>query len=43
MTVYPSELYDPDLLAEMLSQIRQWIETTEGDGFLDLTHRADHA
>jgi hypothetical protein len=43
MTVYASEVYDSELLEEMRSQIRHWIETTEGDGFLDLTHRAKRA
>jgi hypothetical protein len=43
MTVYASEVYDSELLEEMRSQIRHWIETTEGDGFLDLTHRANQA
>jgi hypothetical protein len=43
MTVYASEVYDSELLEEMLNQIRHWVETTEGDGFLDLTHRAGHA
>jgi hypothetical protein len=32
-----SKLYDPDLFADVVSQIRHWIETTEGDGFLELS------
>ncbi|HST10602.1 MAG TPA: hypothetical protein VLL05_09505 [Terriglobales bacterium] len=40
LTVYASEVYDSEVLPEMLNTIRRWIETTEGDGFLDLTNRA---
>jgi hypothetical protein len=43
MTVYAPELYDPDVLGELHGRVSHWIETTEGDGFLDLTHGADHA
>jgi hypothetical protein len=37
MQVLAIKLYDPDLFAEVVSQIRHWIETTEGDGFLELS------
>jgi len=37
--VLAPELYDPDAFADVVSRIRHWIETTEGDGFLDLVHR----
>lgn len=37
MQVPAVRLYDPDLFADVISQIRQWIETTEGDGFLELS------
>jgi len=36
MQVLASKLYDPDLFADIVTQIRHWIETTEGDGFLEL-------
>lgn len=39
MQVLASKLYDPDLFAGVVSQIRHWIETTEGDGFLELSER----
>jgi hypothetical protein len=39
MLVLASKLYDPDLFVDVLNQIRRWIETTEGDGFLELVHR----
>ena len=37
MQVRAVKLYDPDLFADVLSQISQWIETTDGDGFLELS------
>jgi hypothetical protein len=37
MQVLASQLFDPDLFADVLSQIRHWIETAEGDGFLKLS------
>jgi hypothetical protein len=37
MQVLAVKLYDPDLFANVVSRIRQWIETTEGDGFLELS------
>lgn len=43
VTVYAAEVFDSELMAEMLGRIRAWIQTTEGDGFLDLTNRASHA
>jgi hypothetical protein len=41
LTVLAPALYDPDLSGYVVGRIRDWIETTEGDGFLDLTLRAD--
>ena len=38
MMLLARELYDPDLFADVVRQIHHWIETTEGDGFLDLLH-----
>jgi hypothetical protein len=35
--VLTPKLYDPDRFADVVSQIRHWIETTEGDGFLELS------
>ena len=37
LTVLASELYSPDRLPSLLRRIRHWLETTEGNGFLDLT------
>jgi len=37
MQVLVSQLYHPDRFADVLSQIRRWIETAEGDGFLELS------
>ena len=37
MQVHAVKLYDPDLFADVVSQICHWIETTEGDGFLELS------
>ncbi len=34
--VAASRLSDPYLLADVVNQIRLWIETTKGDGFLEL-------
>jgi hypothetical protein len=39
MLVLTSKLYDPDLFGGVVNQIRHWIETTEGDGFLELVRR----
>ena len=36
IVVAASRLADPDLLPDVVKQIRLWIETTEGDGFLEL-------
>ena len=36
--VFASKLHDPNLFGDVLNQIRHWIETTEGDGFLELAH-----
>ena len=30
---------DPETCAQVTDQIREWVETTEGDGFLDLVQR----
>jgi hypothetical protein len=37
MQVPAVKLYDPDLFADVVGHIRQWVETTEGDGFLELS------
>jgi hypothetical protein len=37
MQVLASKLCDPGLFADVVSHIRHWIETTEGDGFLELS------
>ncbi len=29
---------DPETCAQIVDEIRRWIKTTEGDGFLDLVH-----
>jgi hypothetical protein len=39
MILLVPELHDPDLFAEVVDRIRHWIETTEGDGFLDVVNR----
>ena len=36
MAVPPSKLHDPKLFEDVRSKIHHWLETTEGDGFLDL-------
>lgn len=36
LQVPPRMLYDPDLFTDVVGEIRRWIETTEGDGFLEL-------
>ena len=36
MQVLAVTLYNPDLFTGVINQIRRWIETTEGDGFLEL-------
>jgi hypothetical protein len=33
------EANDPDRCTSLLDRIRGWIDSTEGDGFLDLTDR----
>jgi hypothetical protein len=33
------EAVDPDRCQNLVSQILKWIDSTEGDGFVDLTHR----
>ena len=33
------EAVDPDRSQNLVSQIRQWINSSEGDGFIDLTRR----
>jgi len=38
--VFAPELARPAGLNGILGQIRNWIETTEGDGFLDLASRS---
>ena len=39
--VFPAAVaLDPETCAEVIDEIREWIETTEGDGFLDLVHRS---
>lgn len=30
------DAYDPDSAPQIANRIRQWIESTEGDGFIDL-------
>lgn len=37
MHVPAPKLYDPGLFTDVVIQIRRWIETTEGDGFLELS------
>jgi hypothetical protein len=37
MQVLTLKLYDSDLFADVVGQIRHWIETTEGNGFLELS------
>ena len=37
MQVPARKLYDPRLFTEVVGEIRHWIETTEGDGFLELS------
>jgi hypothetical protein len=39
MLVPLPEAVDPDRSQKLVSQIRQWIDATEGDGFVDLTQR----
>jgi hypothetical protein len=37
--VFPAAVaLDPETSAQVIDQIREWIETTDGDGFLDLVH-----
>ena len=35
MSVLAAKLNDPDLFAGVVSNIRHWIETTDGEGFLE--------
>jgi hypothetical protein len=37
MQMFARKLHDPGWFADVVSQIRRWIETTEGDGFLELS------
>jgi hypothetical protein len=37
VTVNCHDAHDPDKCSHLLDKIRVWIETTEGDGALDLT------
>jgi hypothetical protein len=39
MQVPARKLHDPGLFTDVVSRIRHWIETTEGDGFLELSER----
>src|ERR1700716_2873815 len=37
--VFPAAVaLDPETSAQVIDQIREWVETTDGDGFLDLVH-----
>jgi hypothetical protein len=37
--VFPAAVaLDPETCAQVIDQIREWIETSDGDGFLDLVH-----
>ena len=38
MVVPPSKLHDPKLFEDIQIKIHEWLETTEGDGFLDLVN-----
>jgi len=38
MLVLASTLRDPVLFGDVLNHIRRWVETTDGDGFLELEH-----
>jgi hypothetical protein len=37
MQMFARKLHDPGWFTDVVSQIRRWIETTEGDGFLELS------
>lgn len=37
MQVLAAKLFDPDRLVGVISQIRHWIETSDGNGFLELS------
>jgi len=39
--MFVSELDSPELFEGILTRLRRWVETNEGDGFLDLTRRSD--
>jgi hypothetical protein len=32
-----AELFEPEITSEIVDRIRDWLESTEGDGMLDLT------
>jgi hypothetical protein len=36
LLVFSAELVDPQQRARLIAKIQNWIEATEGDGFLDL-------
>jgi hypothetical protein len=36
LVVPASVILDPETCAEVIEQIQQWVDATEGDGFLDL-------
>ncbi|HWZ83360.1 MAG TPA: hypothetical protein VNW47_12075 [Terriglobales bacterium] len=38
LAVPASVILDPETCAEVIEQIQQWVDATEGDGFLDLVH-----
>jgi hypothetical protein len=37
MQVLPPKLYHPGLFADLFARFVTWIETTEGDGYLELS------
>ncbi len=41
MLVFAQELASPAGLERMLDHIRNWIDSTEGDGFLDLVSKSN--
>jgi hypothetical protein len=41
MLVFKSDLADAQQRAAVLGRIRKWIETTDGNGFLDLVSQPD--
>ena len=32
-----AELFEPEITSEIVERVREWLESTEGDGVLDLT------